>query len=463
MKKIVCVILFCLLASSVYSAEPEYKYRLYLKDKGVESQYYANVEPTAYLSPKALARRAKYNIPIDEKDYPVSSHYVKQLEDMGATVVAKSKWNNTVAVQVKDSLMIDQLKVLDFVTDTKLVWKGVPILDTVVCNLEERLVMSEDTVPNFYGYAYDNIRLMKGDTLHSRGFRGKGIAIAVIDAGYNNFSQIDYLDNVNILGSKAFVADGSSLFCKRNQHGLNVLSCMATNKPNRYVGTAPDASYWMLGSEDPKSEFPIEEDYWAAAAEFADSVGVELINTSLGYIDFDAPAQSHTHDDLDGETAFISKAANVASAKGILVVVSAGNSGSKPWRVISPPADSRHVLSVGAINRDSTIARFSSQGLTADLRIKPDVVALGAGSVLIDEQGKIALKNGTSFSSPITCGLVACLWQAFPSLSNVEIINVMREASDRYDDPDIKYGFGIPDMEKAMQLAEKRVSEKAQR
>lgn len=463
MRKNIALLFICLFTLSAYASNYEYKFRLYLKDKKDTPvlNTAGEVDPSLFLSEKAIKRRAKHNIKIDERDFPLSPLYINEIESTGATIVAKSKWNNTVAVHIKDSSLIEELQKLPFVTDSKLVWRGSSQRSALPADTIDHYPIDVPSVQNsYYGYAYSNIQMLKGDTLHNRGYKGEGMTIAVIDAGFNNYPKIEFLDNINLVGYKNFVPENESLFNQKNQHGTNVISCIATNKPSIYVGTAPNADFWMLGTEDSESEFPIEEDYWAAAIEFADSVGVDVVNTSLGYTNFDAPAESHTRAGLDGKTALISKSANIASRKGLFLVISAGNAGNRAWGKVSAPADAEGILTVGAVARDSIIALFSSRGLTADLRIKPDVVALGFNSVVIDDRGRVALKSGTSFSSPIMCGIVACLWQAYPTLSNYELLDIIREASDRFEDPSSIYGFGIPDMEKAMNLAQKAAERK---
>lgn len=461
MKKILLLTSLILASASTFATDYEYKFRLTLKDKG-KSDYRID-KPEEFLSAKAIERRAKHNVIINEQDLPISPSYLGEIENLGGIVVAKSKWNKTIAVHVKDSIMVDDLKALPFVESAKFVWRGAPKSEAPTMDTMERYPIQEDAVGyDFYGYAYDNIKMLNGDTLHSCGFMGEGMTIGVIDAGFNNFNKIDYFDNIDVLGYQNFVYENHNLFKQKNQHGTNVVSCIATNKPNYYVGTAPHASFWLLGSEDSATEFPIEEDYWAAAIEFADSVGVDVINTSLGYTNFDFPAESFTRASLDGKTALISRAANIATKKGMFLVISAGNAGAKAWGKVSAPGDAQGILTVGSVMRDSIISSFSSRGLTADLRIKPDVVALGSNSVLIDDLGRVALKSGTSFSSPIMCGIVACLWQAYPSLTNYELLDVLRESGDRFEDPSTTYGFGIPDMKKAMKLAEEAVAVKEQ-
>lgn len=456
MKKYILLGLALLYVTLLLGQDYSYMFRLTLKDKGKSG--YSIDKPEQFLSPKAIERRQKQGLKINESDVPISADYLKKIGENNGIIVAKSKWLNTVSVLVADSMMVDQLAGLPFIDSVMFVWRG------TIYNRPEKMV--PDSIPfypmnditpreSYYGLGTINIETLNGDKLHNAGFRGSGVSIAVIDAGFNNLKSIEYLDSINVREYKNFVynGDGYSIYNRINQHGLNSLSCMATNKPHRYVGTAPEADYYLYVSEDSRSEYPIEEDYWVAAIEHADSVGVDVVNTSLGYYKFDAPAISATYSDLNGKARLISRGANKAVEKGMFLVCSAGNEGSGNWGKITSPADAFGVLTVGAIRMDSTIAPFSSRGYTADLRIKPDVVALGFYTPLISDMGRITLKSGTSFSSPIMCGMVACLWQAFPGLTNAELLDVVQRSSDRYDDPNETFGYGIPNMEKAMQLA----------
>ncbi|WP_029903342.1 S8 family serine peptidase [Prevotella sp. 10(H)] len=459
MKKITLLGGFILLFSSLFSQEYNYKFRLTLKDKG--QTHYTIDKPEEFLSSKSIERRQKQGIAIDATDLPISQDYLKAIEAVGGVIVAKSKWLGSVSVHCSDSAMVEKYKELPFVSDALFVWKGKPKgearKDSIINYPAKEMV----TFGDYYARSGTNIKMNNGQYLHDAGFKGKGMTIAVIDAGFNHLPQIEMLDNLDIKGHKGFVYENEDVYSNANQHGLNVLSCIGTNKPMQFVGTAPEASFWLLGSEDARSEFPIEEDYWATAIEYADSVGVYVVNTSLGYNNFDSPAKSYTHKDIDGKTAYISRAADGAAQKGMLVVVSAGNSGDSEWVKITPPSDAFNVLTVGAIMSDSTVVGFSSRGLTADLRIKPDVMALGLRAATIADNGLLSYKAGTSFSSPIMCGMVACLWQAFPTLTNKEIIQVVRESSDNYETPDQDYGYGIPDMKKAMEIAQARVDKKS--
>lgn len=455
MKRYLLLGITLLYTTFFYAQGYDYMFRLILKDKGETP--YSTDKPEQFLSAKAIERREKQGIEINKSDLPISEEYLNEIKQLGCTIVAKSKWLNTVSIACADSLMIDNLNGLSFVDSAVFIWRGT-IYDRAEKTERDSIPffpMNIEPLTNYYGLGYVNIHTLNGEVLHNAGYKGENMDIAVIDAGFNNLPYIEYLDSINIKEYRNFVynGDGYSIHNRINQHGLNSLSCMATNKPYRYVGTAPEANYRLYVSEDSRSEFPVEEDYWVSAIEHADSVGVDVVNTSLGYYKFDEPAISATYSEIDGKTRFISRAANEAVRKGMFLVCSAGNEGNDKWGKITSPADALGVLTVGAMKMDSTIAPFSSRGYTADLRVKPDVVALGYYLPLINDEGKIVLKSGTSFSSPVMCGLVACLWQAYPSLSNKELLEVIQKSSDRYDDPNEIYGYGIPNMEMAMQMA----------
>lgn len=429
------------------SAESEYKFRIQLKDKGQTS--FSVSKPEEFLSGRAIERRKKQSIAINETDLPISKNYISAIENLGCVVVAQSKWVETVSVHVTDSSIVEKIQQLPFVKDVTLVWKGGEPRVKKAKKLQLKKLQTSD-----YGYAEDQIKIHNGQHLHDLGFKGQDMEIAVIDAGFANLREIPMIDNIPIKGIKDFIYQGDDpLAASSSDHGIQVLSCMGTNQQGTYVGTAPKAKYWLLRTEDSRSEYPIEEDYWVTAIEYADSVGVDLVNSSLGYTVFDAPAESHKFEELDGKTVLMSRAAQMATDKGIFVVSSAGNEGNKSWGKISVTADGIDVLTVGAIHNDSTITNFSSIGPTADLRIKPDVVAIGGSAAAVNTEGYVVLNSGTSFSAPIMCGLVACLWQANPSLTNKQILDVVRKSSHMYQNPNEKFGYGIPNMKLAMDLA----------
>lgn len=421
-------------------------YRVSLSDKN--GTPYSIKKPSKYLSAKAIERRERQHLAIDSTDLPINPAYIKGISKAGFQIVSKSKWNNTVVVRVQDTTSIAKLKALPYVCSTRRVFTSP---DSVAA--PSRHVIQTDTTkadPNkYYGRADAQISTLNGKFLHEAGFKGKGMTIAVIDGGFMNLDSLELLSNVNILGTRNFVYPDTKSVYGELDHGTAVLSTMAANLPGRIVGTAPEAAYWLLRSEYGETESESEEDFWAAAAEFADSVGVDVINSSLGYNEFYDKSTSHTYRQLDGHTAQITKAAARLASKGIILTNSAGNDGAKTWKKICFPADADGILTVGAMRPDSINAIFSSVGPTADGRVKPDVMAIGSPCAAITGFGLIFWVSGTSFSSPITCGMVACLWQALPHLTATEIMNLIRRSSDRAAYPDNIYGYGIPDFGKA--------------
>ena len=430
------------------SAEKVYKYRVSLKDK--VGTTYSIDKPEEFLSERAIERRNRQQLPVDETDLPVSGKYVDELKATGARLVTTSKWNNTVVLEVSDTLLMDEISKKSFVTGVKKVWVSPDSIPPRNMKRKKEVKNKVEKTDCHYGNALRQIEIHGGDSLHSAGFAGKGMHVAVIDAGFYNADEIKFFRKMDLLGTRDFVNPNSDIYAE-NAHGLMVLSCMAANLPKVFVGTAPEASYWLLRSEDNDSEQPIEEDYWAAAIEFADSVGVDVVNTSLGYYEFDEGFPAYRYRDLDGHYSLMSHSASLAADKGIVVVCSAGNSGDDPWKKVTPPGDSENVLTVGAINKNLVNARFSSIGNSADGRIKPDVMAVGVSSVVTGTDGSVSKGNGTSFASPIMCGIVTCFWQACPWLTAKEVIEAVRQVGDRVDYPDNIYGYGVPNLWKAYQ------------
>jgi len=427
----------------------DYKFRLILKDKGTTS--FSVNKPEEFLSSKSIERRKKQNLSVNESDLPISADYLKEIENTGAVIVSKSKWLKTVTIKCSDYFLMGKLKQLPFVEDVVLVWTtNKPVVLNAKKNIDRvSSVLKNRSVDSVYGSAFDNINLNKGQVLHNQGFKGAGIDIAVIDAAFVGITSNPQLKNMHIKGAKSFIYEDQDPY-GTDDHGVWTTSCMATNMPGYYVGTAPEANYWLLRSEDINSEYPVEQDYWVAAIEYADSVGVDIVNTSLYYIYSDFAPYHYKFENLDGKTEIATQGANMAADKGILIVCCAGNESS--W--VGTPCDSPNVLAVGAVNNKGIISDFSSFGLTVDGRIKPDVVALGSDAAVISQSGTyIDYRNGTSYSSPILCGLAACLWQANPKLTNKQVIDIIRKSADRYNNPQLPYGYGIPNMQKAYELA----------
>ena len=426
------------------AAEKSFCFRVYLKDKGESS--FKVYSPESFLSPEAIEKRMLREVFIDETDFPVSNRYIDELTADGVQFIVQSKWMKTVVVESLDSLVVERLAAMPFVDSIKCVWRGEGRMDTQPCPGDtSRFIAMDNPDTSVYGSGEEQIRMLNGIRLHEAGYRGKGMRIAVIDAGFMNVDRIDAFASMNLLGTHNVTFPERSVFCEDN-HGAKVLSCIAANLKGVMVGTAPEASFLLIKSEDIRGEYPIEEDFYAAAVEYADSVGVDIITCSLGYYRFDSIPDYYSKEDLDGQTAFVSRVATIAVQKGILMVNSAGNEGNNEWERITFPADVQEVLTVGSITSDKERSSFSSVGLTADYRIKPDVVALGNNVCVINDTGQVQYNNGTSFSAPMVAGLAVCLWQAFPLLKNTELIQLIKETSSQGKNPDVQLGYGIPDI-----------------
>lgn len=430
--------------------EHSYKFRLILRDKGTSS--YSINRPSEFLSLKAIARRTKQNLQIDETDLPISPEYINKIEQIGGVIVAKSKWLKTVTVYFTDVALLDKYKQLPFVENTFMVWMGDEIAKKSTKEITQNLRSSNGILNKhendsaYYGSAWININKNKGQVLHELGYRGAGIDIAVIDDAFLGIKSNPTLSNINIKGAKSFIYESKNPF-ETYSHGVWVTSCMATNKPGYYVGTAPEANYWLMRTEDSSSEYPIEQDYWVAAIEYADSVGVDVVNTSLYYTFSQFPPYKYNWENMDGKTEMASRGANMAAGKGIFIVCCAGNELS--W--VGTPGDSPNVLTVGAIG--------ASNGITVDGRIKPDIISFSLWAQVIDINGDASLRIGTSYSSPIICGLAACLWQAYPMLTNKELMEIIKKSADQYNNPQLPFGYGIPNMERALQLSKQKYIE----
>lgn len=440
-------------AKSKNAKEETYKFRITFTDK--TSCGFSVNNPLAFLSPKAVERRTRLGLKVDEYDLPLTAAYVKKIKSLGLRVVCQSKWNNTLVVATSDSTLSTRAAQLPFVKDVRCVWIRPDSAETF--DASERLAMLEnkpDTLPGFYGRAQRQAEMLGVDKLHAKGFKGEGVTIAVIDGGFFNADVIKGLSGAKILGTKNFVRPSRSVY-EEQSHGMMVLSCIAANAPHSLVGTAPDASFYLLVSEDGESEQLVEEDYWCAAMEYADSLGADMVTSSLGYYRFGHKFMDHKYADLDGKTALNSRSASLAASRGILLCNSAGNSGDEPWKKISFPADGFDMLTVGAVDSTGENTNFSSLGNTADNRTKPDVMAMGGHSAVYHSDGNVGTANGTSFSCPILCGAVACLLQAFPSAKPAAIADAVRRSGSEAQAPNNVFGYGIPDLEKAFSLLKK--------
>lgn len=421
---------------------------VYLSDKPDSQQFLNN--PLTMLTQRSLDRRSTQNIPLDGKDVPVHQPYIDQIEAAnGIAVKAKSKWLNALHIRGAQS-DIEALTALPFVLRVDFANKtlnvsGKNATQTSMVNVNKT---TETTVDFNYGNSLNQIQMLNGQVLHQQNFTGSGKIIAVMDAGFpavNTVSPFARLrDNNQILGGYDYT-NRSAEFYTGGSHGTLVLSTMGGFVDDQLVGTAPDASYYLFITEDVNSETPLEESLWVEAAEEADRLGVDIITTSLGYSVFDNSAYNHTYEDMNGMTTFCAKGLDIAFSRGMICVVSAGNEGNKPWHYITTPADATNALTIGAVTASGNHAVFSSYGPSADGRVKPDVAAQGQGSVLANTTGSVVTANGTSFSGPIISGMVASLWQALPQKTNAEIMQLIKQSSSIYNNPDDQIGYGIPD------------------
>jgi serine protease AprX len=451
MKKLLLYI-FLLVNSFAYCQEDAW---VYFEDKPLTQFYLDN--PLEMLTQKALDRRAAQGITLDDKDVPVHEPYIQQVDNApGITVMARSKWLN--ALHVRGSAEdINALADLPFVASVDFADNSLDENADRMSSRNKRLVpvnKEQQATVNFnYGQASNQIEMLNGHLLHQQDYTGAGMTIAVLDAGFpgvNTAQPFQRLhDNNLILGGYNFVQRNENIYTGSN-HGTLVLSTIAAYAEGQIIGTAPDAFYYLFITEDVTGENPVEESYWVEAAEAADSLGVDIINTSLGYFIYDDPSYSYTYEDIDGETAFMTRGANVAFTRGMFIVNSGGNSGASVNPHITIPADAFNTLTVGAVNAAEQYAAFSSIGPTFDGRVKPDVMAQGAGAVVANQLGNTSTANGTSASSPIIAGLVACLWQALPNKTNAELLQLIKQSADRYNNPNAQFGYGIPDFAAAL-------------
>ncbi len=419
---------------------------VFFKDKA-NSGFSIN-NPEAFLSERSLARRTKNNVLLSEEDLPVNLAYINQVSSLGVETYFSTKWMNGVLVQMEASQVVE-VESLDIVDRVEYVAPG-NIL-TPVPFARAKFTESPISPSRISERQYEMLDL---DHMHQAGFFGEGVLIGVLDDGFQNYNTLSAFEHAllsnRITYTYDFTRNRPSVDNNFN-HGLRVLSIIAADN-QEIIGGAPGALFFLAITEAP-GEYRVEEYNWLFAAEKADSVGVDIITTSLGYNDFfDDDRMDYTVEDMDGLTAISTQAANYAAARGILIIASAGNTGSDDWRITTAPADSEHVISVGAVDENELLAAFSGLGPTADGRIKPDVVALGVRTKLLTSSGGIAFQNGTSFSAPLVASLAAGLMEALPEITASEIREVIRSSGDRAKGPDNFYGYGIPGFIRASRI-----------
>lgn len=453
------------LKAEVTGEKTYYKYWIELEDK--DGTPFSTDKPEEFLSTKALARRKKMGIKVDDTDLPVNPSYIAKIaKQKNVTVLYSSKWFNAVVIKTNNEYDVDVVEDLDFVKAVKYLGKWTikekdeddkklkkdkfkSYAGKEESETESVKINLNDVMERGYGNGYYQARMLNLIKMHDLGYRGNNMTISVIDAGFKNYYRHRALDslrsNNQILGYYNIV-NNDSLDNNNGEHGLQVLSCIAANIPNKMVGTAPKANFWLISSEDESSEYPIEEANWVRAAEFADSVGSDIITSSLGYTDFDDEELSHKYKDMNGKTAISSLAATKAVEKGIMVLVAAGNEGAKAWKYVASPGDADKILTIGGVNYSREHSSFSSYGPSYDKRTKPNLCARASYVYVADDDNDFTRSNGTSFATPIMAGAVACLMQANPTKSIEEMIDALHKSGDHSHDPNNTYGYGIPDI-----------------
>jgi serine protease AprX len=460
MKKLYSILLMVIIMTSQSVAQS--RYVIFFTDKN--NSPYSVSSPSAFLSTRAIDRRANQGIAVTPHDFPVNPVYVTGLLNAGAQVINTSRWFNSATVLINDPAVLGTILTLPYVSDWKIIGRtasGTPVPskfsdETLISKAPVSATPFKTSAFN-YGSSYNQVAMLKGDIMHQNGYTGEGMVIAVLDAGFpgvDNLPAFDSLRNNNRILSTWDFVDNNDMVYDDHYHGTMVLSVIGGNIPGELIGTAPHASFHLLRPEDAPTEYIIEEYNWASAAEYADSVGADIINSSLGYTRFDDPNQDHSFADLDGNTTPITRAADMAASKGMVVCNSAGNEGNSPWFRISAPADADSILAVGAVDASSTYVTFSGKGPSYDGRVKPDIAAQGQQTLAANPWGggNVVPANGTSFSSPLIAGMVATLWQCNPNATNMEIINAIRQSASQANNPDSLLGYGIPDFPMACML-----------
>lgn len=451
MHKNLLVLLLILLQLSAFAQN---QYLVVFKDKAASTYSVSN--PKQFLSDRSIQRRAKQKIAVTERDLPPNASYLTELTKTGAKILYKSRWLNAALIDT-DPITLEKVLKLPFVKGLE----GAGDIKSARSNGGSDAYAArnkfglEGETDN--GFSQTQLAMLGADKMHQKGFRGEGMLIGVLDSGFQNADQLsffkDLFNDKRIVGTFDFVSRELNVY-NDHSHGTNVLSCMAAFESGKIVGTAYKASYLLLRTEDVFSETKREEANWLFGAEMADSVGVDVINTSLGYTTFDNPAQNYKYSDMNGDKALATRAADWAAQAGILVVASAGNEGNDTWKYVGTPADADSIITVGAVASNRNVAAFSSYGPSGDGRIKPDLAAQGQGTLVGTPGNSVSYSNGTSFSSPLMAGFAASFWQAFPELTNMQVIDYLIRSASQYENPDTRVGYGIPDFDKAYEIAE---------
>lgn len=447
---------FVLAVLAIHFSDAQTRYIVQFKDKGTNPYSLSN--PGSYLTQRSIDRRTRYSIAIDSTDLPITPGYIDSVRLAGSvTILNKSKWLNSVSIQTTDAAALTKINSFPFVQSVTYIAARTAGSQGKFENEEPGVLQQREQniladVFN-YGASYNQVHIHNGEFLHNIGLRGQGMVIGMLDGGFRNYLTLSSLDsariNGQILGVYDFVVKDSSVV-EDDQHGSQTMSTIAANIPGTFIGTAPKASFYLFRTEFGPTEYPIEEHNWVCGAERVDSLGGDLISSSLGYAnEMSDTSLDHTYSQMNGNTIMTSIGADLAAKKGMLVVNAAGNEGNRPWHYILSPADGDSVMAVGAVRSDGWAAELTSHGPTSDGQVKPDVASIGQGTIVQYSNGVIAGGNGTSFACPNMAGLTTCLWQGFREFNNMRIIDALRRAGNRFNNPNDSIGYGIPDVKEA--------------
>ena len=442
--------------------------RYIVKFKNKATNPYSLSNPSNYLSTKAINRRTTYGIAIDSSDLPITPRYIDSVRLAGAvTILNSSKWLNQISIQTTDNAALTKINNLSFVKSVNAIAARTTLNVTNPTPQKNKFSSEEITAINLtnkttatqdyynYGITYNEIHLHNGEFLHNIGMRGQNMLVAVLDGGFFSYNTLNAFDSINannqVLQTWDFVARESSV-TEDDSHGMSCFSTIAGNIPGTFVGNAPKANFVLYRTEDAASEYPIEEHNWACGVERADSIGADIITSSLGYTTFDNISFDYSYASMNGNTTLSANAAKIANRKGILSFVSMGNDGNNSWKYLSTAADTDSLVSVGAVNTLGTVGNFSSYGPSFDGRVKPECSAVGVSAYVQNSNNTIGAGNGTSYATPKLAGLVTCLWQAFPEFNNIAIRDALIKSGSIYNTPNNRIGYGITDVKKAFIL-----------
>jgi len=454
MSKSIYFLVFLLLFGWTPKGLAQDRYAVFFKFK--PQKEYALASPSRFLTEKAIQRRLREKVAVDSLDLPVTAAYLQEISAYSQELLYASKWLNA-AVVVTDAAGKKKMEGLPFVQ--KVVWMAKGFISRtgnrnstgVIASTPKKWAI-EESYREAAAYDFQN-ELLGIPAMHQAGFTGKGITVAVFDSGFPGLDKAipfaHVFTNKRVVGQLNVVRPWIKEVFRDNEHGTQVASLIFSNQAGTLVAGAHQAQVIFAITEDVATEYPIEELNWIRAAEYADSLGVDIINSSLGYLDFDEPSLTYTTAQLDGKTTYVTRGATLAAKRGILVVNSVGNYGSAGSSSLVAPADAQGILAVGSVNASSVVSTFSSRGPTADGRVKPELVAFGQSPVLVRGTGQVSSAAGTSFSAPQLTALAAGLWEAKPNWTKDELLTSLIKSGTQYATPDQNLGYGIPNFRSA--------------